>query len=45
MLKNNKVLILLSTFALISCNEDESLYFNSIISSPHPVASEAGKII
>ena len=45
MLKNNKVLILLSSLALISCNEDESLYSNSIISSPHPVASEAGKII
>ena len=45
MLKNNIVLILLSSLALISCNKDESLYSNSIISSPHPVASEAGKII
>ncbi len=45
MLKNNKVLILLTSLVLISCNEEDTLYSNSIISSPHPVASEAGKTI
>ncbi|MDA7602794.1 gamma-glutamyltransferase [Flavobacteriaceae bacterium] len=45
MLKNNKVLILLTSLVLISCNEEDNLYSNSIISSPHPVASEAGKTI
>ena len=45
MLKNNKVLILLTSLVLISCNEEDTIYSNSIISSPHPVASEAGKTI
>ena len=43
-MKNKLLIIILSTF-LISCSGEQTPYSNSFISSPHPLASEAGKII
>jgi len=43
-MKNKLLFIILSTF-LISCSGEQTPYSNSFISSPHPLASEAGKII
>ena len=45
MVKINKSLVLLLSLILISCNSEDTPYLNSLISSPHPVASEAGKVI
>ena len=45
MVKIDKSLVLVFSLLLISCNSEETPYSNSLISSPHPVASEAGKII
>ena len=43
-MKNKLLFIILSTF-LISCSGEQTPYSNSFISSPHPLASEAGNII
>ena len=45
MVKIDKSLVLVFSLVLISCNSEETPYSNSLISSPHPVASEAGKKI
>ncbi len=41
----NKLLIIIFSLFIISCSEDDTPYSNSFISSPHPLATEAGKII
>ena len=45
MVKINRLLVLLLSIVLISCNTEDTAYSNSLISSPHPLASQAGKII
>ena len=45
MVKINRLLVLLFSIVLISCNTEDTAYTNSLISSPHPLASQAGKII
>ena len=39
------ILVVFSLATLVSCSEDDTPYSNSFISSPHPLATEAGKII
>ena len=45
MVRINKLIIVILSLLLISCGEEETLYSNSVISSPHPIASETGKLI
>ena len=45
MVSVNRLLVLLLSIVLISCNTEDTSYSNSLISSPHPLASQAGKII
>tara|TARA_B100001027_G_scaffold44611_1_gene28910 strand:+ start:3991 stop:5595 length:1605 start_codon:yes stop_codon:yes gene_type:complete len=44
MVKKNNLHILLALLHLISCN-DAAEYSNSLISSPHPIASQVGQVI
>ena len=39
-----KIFVVFLSLGIITCNDD-SIYSNSLISSPHPIASNAGKII
>ena len=39
-----KIFVVFLSLGIIACNDD-SIYSNSLISSPHPIASNAGKII
>ena len=43
-MKNKLLIIVLLTF-LVSCTEEQTPYSNSFISSPHPLASQVGKVI
>ena len=43
-MKNKFLIIIFSTF-VITCSGEQTPYSNSLISSPHPLASQAGKII
>ena len=45
MLKISKTILILLLLTTIGCNNKEVKYSNSIISSPHPLASEAGRYI
>ena len=45
MLKINKLFFALIISVIFSCNSEKSIYSNSVVSSPHPYASEAGKLI
>jgi len=45
MVRIDKLIIVILSLLLISCGEEETLYSNSVISSPHPIASETGKLI
>ena len=45
MVNINKSFIILISIVIIGCNSKGTPYSNSVISSPHPLASQAGKII
>ena len=45
MVDKNNLLILIVSLLFISCNKDDAIYSNSLISSPHPVASQVGQVI
>ena len=45
MVKIEKTLFIILSLLHVSCNIEETPYSNSLISSPHPLASQAGKII
>ena len=45
MLKISKTILILLLLTIIGCSNREVKYSNSIISSPHPLASEAGRQI
>jgi len=45
MLKISRTILILLLLTTIGCNNKEVKYSNSIISSPHPLASEAGRHI
>ena len=45
MVNVNKSFIILFSILLVSCYTEETPYSNSLISSPHPLASQAGNII
>ena len=45
MLKISKTILIFLLLTIIGCNNIEVKYSNSIISSPHPLASEAGRYI
>ena len=42
---NNKLSIIILSLYLLGCSQDNTPYSNSFISSPHPLATETGKII
>ena len=45
MVKIEKTLFIILSLLHVGCNIEETPYSNSLISSPHPLASQAGKII
>ena len=45
MVNVNKSFIVIFSILLVSCYTEETRYSNSLISSPHPLASQAGNII
>ena len=45
MIKIEKTLFIILSLLHVGCNIEETPYSNSLISSPHPLASQAGKII
>ena len=45
MVRIDKLIIVIFSLLLITCGDEETLYSNSIISSPHPLASQAGNFI
>ena len=45
MVNVNKSFIVIFSILLVSCYTEETPYSNSLISSPHPLASQAGNII
>ena len=45
MVKIEKTLFIILSLLHVSCNIEETPYSNSLISSPHPLASQAGNII
>jgi gamma-glutamyltranspeptidase/glutathione hydrolase len=45
MVKIEKTLFIILSLLHVSCYTEETPYFNSVISSPHPLASQAGNII
>jgi len=45
MVKIEKTLFIILFIFLVSCNIEETPYSNSLISSPHPLASQAGEYI
>ena len=45
MVKLEKTLFIILSLLHVSCNIEETPYSNSLISSPHPLASQAGEYI
>ena len=45
MFKFPKIIILTLGISILSCSDNTTKFSNSVISSPHPLASQAGKII